>query len=280
MDNEIKYEYKEVNVVVGFTDKSRKENLKKLEEKMVKDGWELEKYFNGGLTKTSTATFKRDLEYKSTSQPLSLKEKINVKNIVIGMVILLIIYSIFNSSDDAKNDVENKDNEVKYHKEFENKTLTQIREEPKGTLKKVAFSFSEENNISQDYHNTMYDCLAYYTYDKSQELTVGQMLDWCKEDYINKDKKAVYYNLELLLEDFSPWDGSYRPLEEIIKQSMNDTESYEHIKTTNRMVFFGTKRPHMVVNTIFSGKNAFGGVVKQEVSVKVDAKTKELYDIK
>lgn len=275
MDNEIKYEYKEVNVPAGFTDNGRKENLKKLEEKMAKDGWELEKYFNGGLTKTSTATFKRDLEYKETSS--SFGEKINVKNIIIGIVVFLIIVSIFNSSDDEE---KNQESKVKYHKEFENKTLTEIRKEPIGTLKKVAFSFSEENNISQDYHNTMYDCLAYYTYNKSQELTVGTMLDWCKADYINKDKKAIYYNEEFLLEDFHPWDGSYIPLEKMIKQGMNDESSYEHIKTTYRMEFFGTKRPHMVVNTIFSGKNAFGGVVKQGVSINVDAKTKELYDLK
>lgn len=45
------------------------------------------------------------------------------------------------------------------------------------------------------------------------------------------------------------------------------------------MVFFGTERPYMAISTVFSGKNAYGGTVKQTVSAKVDAKTKELFEI-
>lgn len=278
MDNEIKYEYKELNVSPGFTDDSRKEKLKKLESKMTKDGWKLEKYFNGGLTKTSIATFKRDLKYTKISSPSSLNPK-KIMNIFIGVIAIIFISNIIDSSDED----EKKAIEIKkgiYHKKYENKTLTEIRKERTGTLKQIAYSFSKENSINQDYYNTMYDCLAYNTYNKSQELIISTMLDWCKADYINKDKKAIYYNEEWLLEDFSAWDGSYTPLERTIKNSMNDKSSYEHIETSYRKVFFGTKRPHIVIISVFSGKNAFGGIVKQEISVKVDAKTKELYDIK
>lgn len=161
-----------------------------------------------------------------------------------------------------------------------NKTLTEIRNEPKGTIKKVAIEFAKANNIEESYYNTMYDCLAYLTYNKQQDFTVEKMLGWCKDDYNNKDKKAVYYNEEWLLSDFSSWNGSYTPLEQIIKTNMNDSSSYEHINTTYRMVFFGTDRPHMIVMTQFKGTNAFGGIVTNTISCKVDAKTKELFDIK
>lgn len=284
MADDIKYEYKEVNVPAGFTEDGRKKNLKKLESKMEKDGWSLDKYFDGGLTKTSVATFKRDLNYKPIKSTSSLGK--NIVNTIAFLVVISVVYSFVSSPDNEEIKDSNNtpvttkkvESEI-YYKKYENTTLKDIREKTNGTLKKIAFSFAKENNISEDYYNTMYDCLAYNTYNKSQDLTVNTMLGWCNNDYINKDKKAVYYNSEWLLEDFSSWDGSYRPLEKIIKANMNDTSSYDHIKTTYRMVFFGTKRPYMFVTTKFSGKNAFGGVVKQDVSVKVDAKTKELFDL-
>jgi hypothetical protein len=36
----------------------------------------------------------------------------------------------------------------------------------------------------------------------------------------------------------------------------------------------------MLVQTEFKGKNAFGGIVKQSVQVKVDAVTQQLFDLK
>ncbi|WP_022667886.1 hypothetical protein [Desulfospira joergensenii] len=63
---------------------------------------------------------------------------------------------------------------------------------------------------------------------------------------------------------FSPWDGAHRNLERFIKESMNDPDSYDHVKT----VYWDLK-DHLVVLTTFRGKNAFGGVVKNSVKAKV-----------
>lgn len=269
--DEIIYEYKEVAVVAGFTDKGRKKNLEKLKEKMTKDGWELDSYLNGGLTKASKAKFKRDINYKSEKK----QGNSITQNILAGFVILIIIVAIFGGDDNSSTST-NKN--TKLYQEYEDKTNQQMKESTI-SLKEIAYSFVKDNNISNSYKDTMYDCLGYFVYSKAPNLKLKKMMQWCKNDYIQKKGKAVYYNESWLIEDFSKWDGSYRPLEKTIKNSMNDESSYDHIQTTYRMVFFGTKRPYMTVSTVFSGKNAFGGTVKQTVSAKVDAKTKEIFEI-
>jgi hypothetical protein len=63
---------------------------------------------------------------------------------------------------------------------------------------------------------------------------------------------------------FSAWDGSHRNLERVIKESMNDPDSYEHVETV-----YWDRGDYLVVRTTFRGKNAFGGVVKNSVKAKV-----------
>lgn len=70
---------------------------------------------------------------------------------------------------------------------------------------------------------------------------------------------------EQIEKNFSAWDGSHRGLTEVIKKSMNDSSSYEHVETV-----YWDKGDHLVVKTTFRGKNAFGGVVKNWVIAKVD----------
>jgi Na+-transporting methylmalonyl-CoA/oxaloacetate decarboxylase gamma subunit len=62
---------------------------------------------------------------------------------------------------------------------------------------------------------------------------------------------------------FSGWDGSHRGLAAIIKESMNDPDSYEHVNTS-----YWDQGDHLIVLTEFRGKNAFGGVVKNWVKAK------------
>jgi len=64
---------------------------------------------------------------------------------------------------------------------------------------------------------------------------------------------------------FSAWDGSHRGLERIIKKTMNDPDSYDHVKTV-----YWDMGKHLVVKTTFRGKNAFGGVVVNWVKAKSD----------
>lgn len=79
-------------------------------------------------------------------------------------------------------------------------------------------------------------------------------------------KKAVIEARAKKLESqFSPWDGSHRTLERVIKKSMNDADSYEHVETTYRDL-----GDSLIVSTTFRGKNGFGGVVKNTVVAQVD----------
>jgi uncharacterized protein (UPF0297 family) len=74
---------------------------------------------------------------------------------------------------------------------------------------------------------------------------------------------------------FSPWDGSHRNLERVIKDSMNDPDSYDHVETV-----YWDRGDHLVVRTTFRGKNAFGAVVKNSVKAKVslDGQVLQLLD--
>ncbi|KAA8698572.1 hypothetical protein [Pseudomonas cannabina] len=56
---------------------------------------------------------------------------------------------------------------------------------------------------------------------------------------------------------FSPWDGSHRTFERLIKQAMNDPDSYDHVDTR-----YVDKGKFIRVYATFRGKNAFGGTVK------------------
>jgi len=64
---------------------------------------------------------------------------------------------------------------------------------------------------------------------------------------------------------FSVWDGSHRNLVRLIKKSMNDPGSYEHVETV-----YWDQSNHLIVKTTIRGKNAFGGIVINWVKAKVD----------
>lgn len=72
--------------------------------------------------------------------------------------------------------------------------------------------------------------------------------------------------LQDLNHQFSIWDGSYVPLTKLIKEQMNDPSSYEHVNTTYRDL-----GDHLIVTTVFRGKNAFGAIMKNSITVKTDS---------
>ena len=73
---------------------------------------------------------------------------------------------------------------------------------------------------------------------------------------------------------FSGWDGAHSNLVKIIKTSMNDPGSYEHVETR-----YIEDWNALLVTTTFRGKNKFGGVVKNIVRARTDAKTCEVLEI-
>ncbi|HYF84577.1 MAG TPA: hypothetical protein VEB00_16365 [Clostridia bacterium] len=67
---------------------------------------------------------------------------------------------------------------------------------------------------------------------------------------------------------FSAWDGSHKDLVKLIKDNMNDPKSFEHVETRYKDDGDG-----ITVYMKFRGKNAFGGLVLNEVLAKADYKT-------
>ena len=76
----------------------------------------------------------------------------------------------------------------------------------------------------------------------------------------NRYKTSSELRKENLENQFNPWDGSHIELTKLIKLSMNDPDSYEHIKT-----IYWDENTHIIILTTFRGKNMFGGVVKNYV---------------
>lgn len=64
---------------------------------------------------------------------------------------------------------------------------------------------------------------------------------------------------------FSAWDGSHRQLTKIIKKSMNDPDSYDHVETT-----YKDTGKDLLIITKYRGKNGFGGVVINSLKAKAD----------
>jgi hypothetical protein len=69
---------------------------------------------------------------------------------------------------------------------------------------------------------------------------------------------------ELIEKQFSSWDGSHYKLEAYIKSTMNDPDSYQHIKTV-----YLDKGDYLLVKTTFRGKNVFNALVIDSVIAMV-----------
>lgn len=66
-------------------------------------------------------------------------------------------------------------------------------------------------------------------------------------------------------EQFSAWDGSHTNLKKMIKDNMNDPDSYENVETN-----YFDMDSFVIINQTYTGKNAFGGRVKGFVKAKAD----------
>lgn len=246
--------------VSGFTKSQREKDLEKIKNKYEKKGYQFIEYIDDGALK-SFALFEVD-------ETIIKQEKKN-RLIFWGIAIVVIIILIIPKE-------ENFDN-------YKDTTLKEAQSLNLTKLKNIASSYVETKNLPESYNKKFYDCLGNLIYEKNESFTLEKMLGWCYEDYTNSNNNQMdeYYNTAELLADFSPYDGKYYPLENMIKNIlMKNPSSYEHVKTTYRFVYYGAERPHMFLSTQFRGTNDFGGVVSQRVVAKVDAITKELYDIK
>lgn len=100
----------------------------------------------------------------------------------------------------------------------------------------------------------------------STVLFIGTCIGTCDEGTKTNDPPKEVSRKERIEKAFSSWDGSHRNLEAWVKSAMNDPDSYKHIETVYR-----EKGPDTIfVMMQFSGKNAFGGVVKNTATCYTD----------
>ncbi|HDS6530741.1 TPA: hypothetical protein QH305_001489 [Klebsiella aerogenes] len=161
---------------------------------------------------------------------------------------------------------------------YSDKTLEEYRNEPKETRHDIVKDYVSFKNASASSTDAFYACLSEYSFTKDDALKLGDVLGWCFSAF-EKDPKSLdkKINLDAFQGSFSGWDGSYRPLEKMIKDSMNDDSSYKHVSTVYHLIL--NKDPHAIVKTTFRGTNAYGGVIKQTVTALVDVRTGDVVSI-
>lgn len=75
------------------------------------------------------------------------------------------------------------------------------------------------------------------------------------------------YN-EWIKKQFSAWDGSHYELVRLLKENMNDADSFEHIQTR-----YNDDGDGLTIMMKYRGKNAFGGKIINYVTAKSDYKS-------
>ncbi len=68
-------------------------------------------------------------------------------------------------------------------------------------------------------------------------------------------------------EFFQTFNGSYYKIVDLVKRQMNDPSSFKHIDTRWE---YGSGYRYARARMEYSGKNAFGGRVKEAITVKID----------
>jgi hypothetical protein len=77
---------------------------------------------------------------------------------------------------------------------------------------------------------------------------------------LKAEADKIQARTDSIASQFSLWDGSHTVLKEMIKDAMNDPDSFEHDETTYR-----DDGDFITVQTKYRGKNGFGGVVRGSV---------------
>lgn len=162
--------------------------------------------------------------------------------------------------------------------EYADKTIKEYRNESKQTRHDIVKDYVDFKSVPENAADAFYACMSEYAFTKDDALNIGDVLGWCFNEFEGDPKSlSNKINLDVFQGNFSGWDGSYRPLEKLIKENMNDDSSYKHVSTVYHLIL--GKDPHAIVKTTFRGTNAYGGIVKQTISARVDVRTGDVVSI-
>lgn len=191
------------------------------------------------------------------------------------LVLLVIICAVADPVE--KNEVSSVDEKV-VDTQYLEKTLEDWSNISKSEREKWISYFMADKSLPEKEKELFYRCMSQNSMTKLNTLRVGEVLGWCKADYEQDPTRlSKMLNFDNFETQFSPWDGSHRKLEKFIKSLMNDEASYDHIKTTYRLVL--NENPRAIVTTTFKGRNVFGGMIKQSITAAVDIETGDILEI-
>lgn len=91
---------------------------------------------------------------------------------------------------------------------------------------------------------------------------------------VKAEEKAKAERNKMIKSQFMPRSGEHINLAKVIKQSMKNPKSYEHVATSYEE--FDT---YLIVKTVYRGTNSFGGVVSESIKAKVEISTGEVLEI-
>lgn len=157
-------------------------------------------------------------------------------------------------------------------------TVAEYQSKNKKEREGIISNFMQSEAFPESEASRFYNCLSELSATRKDGVRISTALGWCADDY-KKDPKLLdkRTNFDTFYAQFSGWDGAYRPLEKIIKESMNDEDSYKHVRTSYRILMDGA--PHAIISTTFSGTNVYAARVKQTISADVDIKTGQIITI-
>jgi hypothetical protein len=115
--------------------------------------------------------------------------------------------------------------------------------------------------------NTVLNTLMFEKLFENREKRVTLLAQKAEKEKEEQAKKRQ----ESIQRQFSAWGGSHIIVTRTIKDSMNDPSSYQHVETK-----YWDMKDHLIVNTTFRGKNAFGAIILTTVKAKVSLDGKEV----
>ncbi len=190
---------------------------------------------------------------------------------VLGLFTILVIIGIFvdsstNTENDKRKFVDPLNiglDSLKFYNgkkvPYDNWSFWGIPETLEGTSSKYWVVYLDSANVSF-VSNKKLDKVIFIDFQKQSAL-----------DFINKIQLE---RKELIKKQFNNWDGSHYELTKIIKKAMNDPDSYKHDETV-----YWDMDEYLIVRTMYRGKNAFGGVVRNWVKVKTDIENGSIIEV-
>lgn len=249
--------------VSGLSEGLRKKEMERLCRKLEKEGWKLKEYNDAGIS-GSHAIFSRPLSTKAPGK------KGAGKKWPYAVAAILVLFAIIGLSGGDKSESTGSSAPAAVATALLDKDMAAFKGAKQPDRAAAVSQYLAGNGIDAGNLDQFYNFMSEAIYTKDATLKVNAVLAMAKDEFTaHKGKFArQHWNLDEFEKQFSAWDGSHRNLETLVKSSMNDEDSYKHIETRYRLVLEGANAPYVQLVTTFSGKNAFGGTVKNTVRAK------------